>query len=252
MSMEKFSILMKIWGYEFMLLFHVCVEAPYWCSFILLVLACNRLSHLVSELVHSFFCHWHQSGFPCFWIFFIVGHSMLWSLKSALSISLPSKNRPEMQQIAKIASRLLSTHIYRNWDINVCSCGQTLARGQLVDKVLALLPKQDLDKDNQQLTMQTSAIEATVHVDGHLSCSQVDLLIAGTFFSSVSLSVYLRLFLRSHHFSALMTFILSTAILFSARAHHVCMQSTVLRFIVRSFTAECDSLYAAFNLQFWL
>ncbi|KAH9569928.1 hypothetical protein CY35_02G014700 [Sphagnum magellanicum] len=55
---------------------------------------------------------------------------------------------------------------------------ETLARGQLVDKVLALLPKQDLDKDNQQLTMQTSAIEATVHVDGHLSCSQVDLLIA--------------------------------------------------------------------------
>jgi hypothetical protein len=92
-----------------------------------------------------------------------------------------------------------------------------LARGQLVDKVLALLPKQDLDNDNEQLTMQTSAIEATVHVDGHLSCSQVDLLIAGTFFSSsVTLSVYLRLFLRSHHFSALMTFILSTAIPLSA------------------------------------
>ncbi len=94
--------------------------------------------------------------------------------------------------------------------------------------MLALLPKQDLDKDNQQLTMQTSAIEATVHVDGHVSCSQVDLLIAGTFFSSsVSLSVYLRLFMRSHNFSALMTFVLSTAISFSARAHYVCMQSTV-------------------------
>jgi hypothetical protein len=121
-----------------------------------------------------------------------------------------------------------------------------LARGQLVDKVLALLPKQDLDNDNQQLTMQTSAIEATVHVDGHLSCSQVDLLIAGTFISSsVTLSVYLRLSLRSHHFSALMTFNLSTAIPFSARPHYICMQSTVLRFIVHSFTAECDSLYGS-------
>jgi hypothetical protein len=38
-----------------MLLFHVCVEAPYQCSFVLLGLACNRLSHLVAELVHSFF-----------------------------------------------------------------------------------------------------------------------------------------------------------------------------------------------------
>jgi hypothetical protein len=76
-----------------------------------------------------------------------------------------------------------------NYFIHIEPIKVTLARGQLVDKVLALLPKQDLDKDNQQLTMQTSAIEATVHVDGHLSCSQVDLLIAGTFFSSVSLSV---------------------------------------------------------------
>ncbi|KAH9569929.1 hypothetical protein CY35_02G014700 [Sphagnum magellanicum] len=65
-----------------------------------------------------------------------------------------------------------------NYFIHIEPIKVTLARGQLVDKVLALLPKQDLDKDNQQLTMQTSAIEATVHVDGHLSCSQVDLLIA--------------------------------------------------------------------------
>lgn len=56
---------------------------------------------------------------------------------------------------------------------------QVLAKGPLLHDLLSLLRRGDLEKGNRQITMQTSAVEANVHMGGSLKCSRVDLLIAG-------------------------------------------------------------------------
>lgn len=53
-----------------------------------------------------------------------------------------------------------------------------LAKGPLLHDLLSLLRRGDLEKGNRQITMQTSAVEANVHMGGFLKCSRVDLLIA--------------------------------------------------------------------------
>lgn len=62
----------------------------------------------------------------------------------------------------------------------ICAWLQVLAKGQFLEKVVALLSRRELQRGKWQLTMQTSAVEATVHLSGNVACSRVDLLIAGT------------------------------------------------------------------------
>ncbi|KAG0561280.1 hypothetical protein KC19_9G051300 [Ceratodon purpureus] len=53
-----------------------------------------------------------------------------------------------------------------------------LAKGPLLHDLLSLLRRGDLEDGNRQITMQTSAVEANVHMGGSLKCFRVDLLIA--------------------------------------------------------------------------
>jgi hypothetical protein len=52
-----------------------------------------------------------------------------------------------------------------------------------MEGVLSLLSKQQLVKGRRDLTMQTSAIEANVHMPSTVDCSRLDILVAGLYTS---------------------------------------------------------------------